>query len=309
MIDVVALRSLQELARCGSVAQVAQTLGFTPSAVSQQLKKLEHQVGVQLTQRKGRGLLLTAHGVALANKATDVFDALADASAAARDISVSPRGAVRLGGFATACRNIIAPTIAALRTQAPELVLTGQEINPELCVEAVASGHLDVGIVHNWDNAALHVPADVDTLHLGRDAAKVLAPATSHFAHRDTVHTDELLDVPWVTHSGIQVCRAMFNQLFADAPHLPKVVFSADEYATQLALVQAGLAYAIFPQLALSSHMPGVVALDLTPHPPSRGILAIWRRAAGNSAALEATRAELVCQSNKVLDCSDRNAD
>ena len=62
MIDLPALASLRVVASHGSVVAAADALGFTPSAVSQQVKRLERQTGVPLLERVGRGVMLTRHG-------------------------------------------------------------------------------------------------------------------------------------------------------------------------------------------------------------------------------------------------------
>lgn len=290
MVDVVGLKSLQVLARCGSVALTAEELGFTPSAVSQQLKKLQAQVGVELVERQGRGVVLTAQGVALADQAQLVFDALDSATNAARRSTTQPRGSVRVGAFATACRGLLTPAMVRLCDSAPDVEVSGHETNPGLCVQLVARGVLDIGIVHDWDRVPLHLPDGVNSELLGYDTASVLAPSSSPLAEYTRVTVSDLVNLPWVTHQGIEVCRAMFQQLFSEAPHLPRIVFEADEYATQYALVKAGLAYAIFPRLALGENLPGTVTIALQPNPPRRGVLVVWRRQMSGSGALLTVR-------------------
>ncbi|MEO5832992.1 MAG: LysR family transcriptional regulator, partial [Nakamurella sp.] len=80
--DLDQLATLRELADRGSVTAVADAVGRTPSAVSQQLKALQRQVGVPLVERVGRGVQLTAAGRALAAGAVTVATALAEAQAA-----------------------------------------------------------------------------------------------------------------------------------------------------------------------------------------------------------------------------------
>ena len=62
MIDLVSLDALRAVETHGSVVAAADALGFTPSAVSQQIKRLERQTGVPLLERVGRGVMLTGHG-------------------------------------------------------------------------------------------------------------------------------------------------------------------------------------------------------------------------------------------------------
>ncbi|HEU4332297.1 MAG TPA: LysR family transcriptional regulator, partial [Lapillicoccus sp.] len=74
MIDLVALQSLRAVRSHGSVVAAAEVLGFTPSAVSQQIKKLERQTGSAVLERYGRGVLLTDHGERLADQGADLLE-------------------------------------------------------------------------------------------------------------------------------------------------------------------------------------------------------------------------------------------
>src|ERR1700689_2356967 len=76
MIDLVALDSLRAVDGYGSVVAAADALGFTPSAVSQQIKRLERQTGVPLLERVGRGVMLTRHGRHLVEEGTRLLSDL-----------------------------------------------------------------------------------------------------------------------------------------------------------------------------------------------------------------------------------------
>ena len=93
MIDLVALQSLRAVQSHGSVVAAAEVLGFTPSAVSQQIKKLERQTGAAVLERYGRGVLLTDHGERLAGHGADLLDRMeqieSDLSSAGSVVSTS----------------------------------------------------------------------------------------------------------------------------------------------------------------------------------------------------------------------------
>src|SRR5215203_3644618 len=99
--DVHRLDLLRELAERGSVTAVAEATGRTPSAVSQQLKVLEREAGMPLTERSGRGIVLTSAGHALARSALDVAIALERASALWDQFRNHPSGEVSLLTFPT----------------------------------------------------------------------------------------------------------------------------------------------------------------------------------------------------------------
>src|SRR5215471_18496312 len=108
MIDLVALDALRAVDSHGSVVAAADVLGFTPSAVSQQIKRLERQTGVALLERVGRGVMLTGHG--------------------------------RLAAFATALRGLVAPALPPLLAACPDLRVTLAEREPWDAINLVAPG-------------------------------------------------------------------------------------------------------------------------------------------------------------------------
>jgi DNA-binding transcriptional LysR family regulator len=89
-MDVRRLELLRELAERGSITAVAEATQRTVSAVSQQLKVLQREAGVPLTERSGRGIVLTSAGHALARTATDVAVAIERAEALWDDFKQTP---------------------------------------------------------------------------------------------------------------------------------------------------------------------------------------------------------------------------
>src|ERR1700712_2609564 len=100
-MDIRRLELLRELSDRGSITAVARATNRTVSAVSQQLKVLEREAGVPLTERSGRGLVLTGPGRILAETARDVAVALERADAVWEEFMQKPRGEVTLTIFPT----------------------------------------------------------------------------------------------------------------------------------------------------------------------------------------------------------------
>src|SRR4051794_4225182 len=108
MIDVGALRALRSVAALGTLARAAEELGFTASAVSQQIKRLEREVGVPVLAPAGRGVVLTPAGKAMVDSAPEVFQALERCAETARAVSAgAPRGVLRVVAFSTAIRGLL----------------------------------------------------------------------------------------------------------------------------------------------------------------------------------------------------------
>src|ERR1700748_1488717 len=140
MIDLAALTSLRAVDTHGSVVGAADALGFTPSAVSQQVKRLERQTGVPLLERVGRGVLLTRHGRHLVEQGGRLLTGLEELQAGLHQQAGTVAGHVRLTAFSTAVRGLVAPVLPAVLAAHPDLLVTLAEREPWETVSLVASG-------------------------------------------------------------------------------------------------------------------------------------------------------------------------
>src|SRR3954465_1801855 len=158
MIDLAGLTSLRAVETYGWVVAAAEALGFTPSAVSQQVKRLERQTGVPLLERVGRGVLLTDHGRHLVDAGARVLAALEAVEAGLHRRTGTVTGELRLTAFSTAMRGLVAPVVGALRAPHPQLALALTEREPWDTVDLVASGRSDLGVVHRWGDVPIAIP-------------------------------------------------------------------------------------------------------------------------------------------------------
>src|SRR6476469_457585 len=140
MIDLVALQSLRAVRSYGAVVAAAEVLGFTPSAVSQQIKKLERQTGSAVLERYGRGVLLTDHGERLADQGADLLDRMEQIESDLNSAGSVVGGRLRLAAFSTAVRGLVAPALSLVAADGYDLRLSLVELDPPLGMEAVASG-------------------------------------------------------------------------------------------------------------------------------------------------------------------------
>ena len=110
---------LREVALRGTIAAAAESLSYTPSAVSQQLSTFEREVGVPLLERTGRGVRLTDEGRVLVRHAEAVFAELEKAETALEATRVSVAGELRVAAFSSVTAALLAPTVAGLAGRAP----------------------------------------------------------------------------------------------------------------------------------------------------------------------------------------------
>src|ERR1700712_3212414 len=144
-MDVRRLELLRELAERGSITAVARATNRTASAVSQQLKVLEREAGIALTERDGRGIRLTGAGRKLAQTATDVAIALERADAVWNDFRQEPQGEVTLTTFPTAGQMLLPGVLAAV-AEVPGLTLICSALDPLLPDFAMLTADFDIVI-------------------------------------------------------------------------------------------------------------------------------------------------------------------
>ncbi|MGB3698234.1 MAG: LysR family transcriptional regulator [Gordonia sp. (in: high G+C Gram-positive bacteria)] len=289
MIDVGALRALRAIADLGTMARAAAELGYTPSAVSQQIKRLESQVGVRLVAPAGRRVVLTPAGQALVETAPEVLDAIEKSVAAARSVDGgAPRGVVRIAAFSTGIRGLVAPALRGFAERFPDVRVQISELDPEPAVYAVESGNADLALVHDADGVSVSVPDSLERARLHADVGDLVVPAAHPLARGGgPVGRAELDGCRWVTSPVGTVCHRWFERLFAGSETLPDVVHSVDDFGTQLALVSAGEVVALIPRLARPTVPDDVVVRELR-DAPRREVHTVWRRSAETDPALRA---------------------
>src|SRR5262245_33760679 len=193
MIDLTALTSLRAVDNHGSVVGAADALGYTPSAVSQQVKRLERQTGVPLLERVGRGVMLTRHGRHLVDAGSRLLTDLEQVEAGLHRQASTVAGHLRVTAFSTAMRGLVAPAMRDLRDAHPDLAFTLTEREPWDTVDLVASGQSDLGVVHSWGDVALAIPEHLVTTPLARDVADVIVHRDHRLAARARVSPRDLL--------------------------------------------------------------------------------------------------------------------
>jgi DNA-binding transcriptional LysR family regulator len=288
MMDLAALRSLEAVQAHGSVVAAAQALGFTPSAVSQQIKRLERQSGVELLERVGRGVILTGQGRILVAEgsriATELERLETDLHAHAGEVS----GDLTLIGFSTAMRGLIGPVAADLMSRHPGLRLRLRELEPWDAIAEVAAGHADVALVHRWGDVVLEIPEHLDRRIVHHDEAEVILRVDHPLAGRGSVTPHDLAEERWIATPEGTICRQWLVRMYAGTGLLPRIEHTAMEFASHLALVSAGLGIALVPQLGRGQLPDDLTTVQVHDPVPSRESIVLWRKSQGRSPAVRA---------------------
>jgi DNA-binding transcriptional LysR family regulator len=293
MLDLRRLRLLSELARRGTIAEVARVVGYTPSAISQSLLQLEREAGVPLLERDGRRVRLTpaAHGlVARTDRVLAELDA-AEAELAADHGTV--RGTVVVGTFPSAGAGLVAPAVADLRQRHPELSCPVLEREPEDGIPGLRSGELDVLVSESYEGVAGMPTGGLESHELVTEPLVLVLPREDTAV--SPVPLEGLADARWIAGlAGTQFAAAL-DRACREAGFTPRIVHRADDARLLETLVEAGLGIGLMPALARTGS-DAVRFAETTPPPPRRHVRALVRSGAARRPSLAALLEALVRQ-------------
>ncbi|OAH12162.1 LysR family transcriptional regulator [Streptomyces jeddahensis] len=288
MLDLQRLRALHAVSVHGTVGAAAAALGYTPSAVSQQLAKLERETRTVLLERHGRGVRLTDEACQLADTASELMAIVERAETELEERRGLPAGRLTVAAFASAARGLLPRVLADLAARHPALDARLTEVDPHLSVDLVAKGAVDVAVAHDWDIAPLPAPPGVEQAVIGEDLCDLLVQAGHPLAGRQSVRREDLKQERWVCQPPGRVCHDWLVRTLRAAGCEPDIAHQADENPTLVALVAAGLGIALLPRLGRGPLPDGVVEVRLDPVPVRR-LYALWRTGAARRPAIAET--------------------
>jgi len=282
MLQPVQLRTLQEVLLTGSLAAAGARLGFTASAVSQQISALERQTGLVLFERGPRSVRPTAAAHALAARVSAVLGQLDLLEREFQVVAAGQSGVVRLGSFPTASAGLLPQALARLEQSHPGVSFLLDEAEPDDLVPRLRAGSLDLVLVYEYEVVPQAWPTDVDRTVLLREALVVLLPKTHRLVGTGMVALADLHDETWASTREDSAGTRSLERLCAAAAFEPRVAYRSNDYAVLRGLVAARLGVALVPGLAYQEHH-GVVAVPLTDASAGRRVLMLRRRADTNS--------------------------
>ena len=288
MIDLSTLNALRAVDAQGSVVRAADALGFTPSAVSQQIKRLERHTGLPLLERVGRGVILTVHGRELLDNGVHLLDALEQLESGLHNSADTVAGHIRLAAFSTAMRGLVAPTAATLLAEHTKLTLTLSEHEPWDAIDLVATGQCELGVVHSWGDVPIDVPDHLVKASITSDVADVILHRSHRLAGQHTVTPHDLVEESWIATPDGTICRQWLNRMFDGTGRRPMIAHEAQEFASHLSMAQARLGIALIPRLGRPELGSDLAAVAVAAPVPTRDIVAVHRRTMETSPAIGA---------------------
>ncbi|MEY9211373.1 LysR family transcriptional regulator [Thermobifida halotolerans] len=257
MLDANRLRVLVEVARAGSVTAAAERLSLTPPAVSQQLAKLERELGCVLVERGRSGVRLTEAGRVLLEHGERVLGELRDAERAVRATLEQHPPTLTLGAFASAGRTLLPGALADFRRAHPHVRLALSDVEPPDGYGLVTSGDLDLLITHRYPGVALPPASGLRREPLLTDPLLLVLPDGHPAVKRPRVALADLAEEEWICGAPGIHNRIALETAAAEAGTSVNVAYETRDYEVALALIRAGVGIGLVPSTILRSHAEG----------------------------------------------------
>lgn len=288
MLDVHRLRLLRELSHRGTLAAVASALAYSPSAVSQQLSKLQAEVGVPLLEPVGRGVRLTPQARMLVTHTEAVIERLeraeAELAASAGDVT----GTISVAAFQSVALGWIPHVLSLIGQRHTGLRLEITVREPGDALPRLLAGDFDLIVDEEYPGSAITRDSRLDRDQVTEDPITLVVPES--WSRVDDIR--DLAHAPWAFEPPGTMAHDWSVALCRLAGFEPDVEFSFDDLGMRLRFVQTGHAAALLPELAGARSTAGVRVLDLDGG-PARRISTLVRVGTAKHPAVIALRAAL----------------
>ncbi|WP_326566866.1 LysR family transcriptional regulator [Amycolatopsis rhabdoformis] len=292
-MDLGRLRTLREFADRGSVTAAARALHCTPSAVSQQLRALQSEVGLPLTEPDGRGLRLTDAGRALVARADEVLAALDRAESELDTYRSAPRGRVRIAIFQSAGLMLLPGLLTRVAAyDGLEVDVRDVDMTPSDVPALVAD--YDVVVTHRDEHAGAFSSDRLEVVPLLREPLDVALPAGHPLARRRRVDLADLADERWISVDHGFPVDDVLRSLTVRTGVRPQIVQRINDFRITERLVAAGHGIALLPRYTMDTRRgSGLVGRPLAGIRAARLVEVVCRRGALSRPAVATVIAEL----------------
>jgi len=283
------LRYFCAIAEAGSFSRAAQQTHVSQPSLSQQIAKLEDELGTRLFDRLGRSVRLTELGKTFLPRALAVLHDLESARSDIVEKKTSVTGPISVGVIPTIAPYFLPPLLATFARKYPETHVTvGEEITP-LLLERLRLGTMDVAIVALPLQARSH---EFDSFPLVEERLYAVLPKQHALARSRSISLAELRDEPFLLlrdghcfrETAVEACkRARLN---------PQIVFESGQFSSILSMVSAGLGVSIVPAMAVEKR-PGCRYVPLSDGRAARTVGVVTLNGRSPTRATEAFLAHL----------------
>jgi DNA-binding transcriptional LysR family regulator len=263
MLNPVWLRTLRAVVELGSFADAARRLGYTPSAVSQQMSRLERSIDTPLFLRDRRGMIPTSAAIRLAERAAGLLDLLADLDQA--DVTENDKTNLRIG-ICSGGLQYARPALGRLVADDARVLLSTASGESTKLVDEIVRGILDAAIVCRYQVVPRIWPSQIVSWPLADELPAVLLPVTHPAAYHRSVALADVRDEWWVTGPETNDESVCLRLSCAAAGFQPRVAARVHDRCMAMELVSNGFGISLVSGTDLPDMPAGVVAVPLAGH-------------------------------------------
>jgi DNA-binding transcriptional LysR family regulator len=278
------LQTLAAVVRAGSFSQAGRQLGYTSSAVAQQIAALERELGLPLFVREPQRIRPTPAALLLAQRGRHALDLLESLEHEARAVASGRLGRISIGSALDAGSGLLADTMSYLKDSGPGLDIEIHDGTSTEVLDRVQMGSLDLGLVYDYAAAPRKLSPDVQALSLDEAPLHLVMPS-----HWNAVSClDELAEHDWFVGLDAPDGERALRALCRTAGFQPRVRVSSENPELVFGLVAAELGVAVVPTLPWRAP-GGVEVRALSEEGATRRTIAVYLRRHGNRQALRST--------------------
>lgn len=270
--DTKRLEVFVRIVEASSITAAAGELAYTPSAVSQQLRRLEQEVGQPLLRRRPRGVVPTEAGMVLAAHARKILRQMDAARADLNDLTSGKRGSLVIGAFPTVASSLLPLVIERFAGQYPSVSLSIRSTRIDQLVTDLERGQTHLALL--WDHPWRPFSTDgIKVEELFSEPFVVLVSKHHRLGAVHEVDMAELAQESWVVRAAQHPVVEVLNRAATAAGFHPTISMYANDYQEAQAMVSAGIGVALAPTSAVTIKHPGVTVLSLGEAAPVRRIM------------------------------------
>jgi DNA-binding transcriptional LysR family regulator len=297
---------LAELERLGTISAVARSLNLAAPGVSMQLATLERELGVKLTERRGRRVIVTPAGRLLSRHGRSIVDMLSVAEMEIAAVREGAIGTYRVAAFPSAASSFVPAAWKGLSEGhglGVELRLV--ELEPSQSIPALATGDVELAVAHSYSNMPPVTGAGLVVTEIATERVRLAVNEREWKSEGEPVSLAAFAAHNWILPSREWTCFDMVHRATDLAGFEPRTVAEATDFRVQLALVAAGVGVALIPDLGCTDPPAGVMLLELDAA-IYRTIVVVARSASDEDAGLRRIREALAVSAQAILPTIDQ---
>jgi LysR family hydrogen peroxide-inducible transcriptional activator len=267
-MEIHQLRYFVAVAEEGSFSRAAAREHVAQPSLSQQIQKLEAEMGERLFDRLPRAVVVTEAGNCLLEHARKILAEIADARHCVDELKHEVVGRLAMGAIPTIAPYVLPALIGKFQQRYPKVTLEVFEDTTERLVQRLEDGQLDIALVSTCDES----PA-LERHSLGKEALLILLPKEHRLAKKKKVKWSDLKSQKFLLLQEMHCLSTQVHQFLA-AHHLrPELAVRGAQLGTIAQMVAAGLGVTLVPQMMIETELAaGCVGLPFAPPVPLREV-------------------------------------